>query len=137
MVQSQFYSILECLFQLVLGTICLGNYFPVFYSEEVSVFNTEVHFLYAPNACLCIQSVSLYLFIGEFSPVILRDIRNSDCCFLLFLLLEVELCLCGSLLLGFLKENCFSAFSKLWFPSSYWIFPFLSFVGLDLWNDIV
>ena len=53
---------------------------------------------------LHIQSVSLCLFIGELS---------SDCCFLLFLLLEVELCLCGYLLLSLLKEDYFLAFSRV------------------------
>ena len=62
-----------------LGTICLENYFPAFYSEVVSVFVTEVHFLYAENtgSCLFIQSVSLYLFIGKLSPLMLRDIRHQ------------------------------------------------------------
>jgi hypothetical protein len=32
---------------LFLGTICLENYFPAFYSEVIFVFDTEVHFLYA------------------------------------------------------------------------------------------
>ena len=27
-------------------------------------------------SCLCIQSVSLYLFIGELNPLILRDIKE-------------------------------------------------------------
>jgi hypothetical protein len=59
------------------------------------------------GSCLCIKSVSLCLFIGELSPLILR---KSDCCFLLFLLLEVELCLCGYLLFGLLKEDYFLDF---------------------------
>ena len=32
---------------LFLGTICLKNCFPTFYSEVVSAIATEVHFLYA------------------------------------------------------------------------------------------
>ena len=59
------------------------------------------------GSCLCIQSVSLCLFIGELSPLML-----SNCYFLLFLLLEVELCLCGYLLLGLLKDY-FLAFSRV------------------------
>jgi hypothetical protein len=55
---------------------------------------------------LRIQSVTLCLLIVELSPLILRDVKEkNDCCFLLFLLLEVELCLCGSLLFGVLKKN--------------------------------
>ena len=53
------------------GTICLENCFPAFYSEVVSVFDTEVHLL------LHIQTVSLYIFIGELSSLILRDIKEK------------------------------------------------------------
>jgi hypothetical protein len=65
------------------------------------------------GSCLHIQSVGLCLFIGKLSPLILRDIKGNDCCFLLFLLLEVELCLCGYLLFGLLKEDYFVAFSRV------------------------
>jgi hypothetical protein len=65
------------------------------------------------GSCLYIQSVSLCLFIGELSPLILR---KSNCCFLLFLLLELEFCSCGYLLLGLLKDY-FLAFSRVLFPS--------------------
>jgi hypothetical protein len=47
---------------------------------------------------------------------------NSDFCFLLFLLLEVELCVAIYLLLGLLKEDYFLAFSKVCFPSFCWRF---------------
>ena len=59
----------------------------------------------------------------------LRDIKECDCCFLLFLLLEVELCLYDYLLLGLSKDYTF-AFSLL-------VLEFSIFVGLDLWKDIV
>ena len=53
------------------------------------------------NAVSCShnQSVNLYLFIGELSLLTLRNVMlgNSDCYFLLFLLLEMKLC---SFLLG-------------------------------------
>jgi hypothetical protein len=52
------------------------KFFPAFYSEVVSVFVTEVHFLYTEKYCLCIQSVSLCLSIGEFKPLMLRDIEE-------------------------------------------------------------
>jgi hypothetical protein len=41
-------------------------------------------------SCLCNQSVSLSLFMGEQNPLILRDIKESDCCLLIFLFSEVE-----------------------------------------------
>ena len=83
------------------------------------------------GSCLCIQSVSLYLFIGELSPLILRDIKEKICCFLLFLLLVLGFCSFGYLLLGFLKDY-FLAFSRVSFPSCVGVFTFLSFEGLDL-----
>jgi hypothetical protein len=45
-------------------------------------------------SCLCSQSVSLCLFIRELSPLILTDIKESNCCSLLFLLLELAFCSC-------------------------------------------
>ena len=55
------------------------------------------------GSCLCSQSVSLCLFIGELSPLILRDIKENNC-FLLFLLLELAFCSCGCLLFGLLRD---------------------------------
>jgi hypothetical protein len=74
--------------------MCLENCFSVFYCEVVSAFVIEVSFLYAAKfgSSLHIQSVSLCLFIGKLGPLILRDIEEKDSCFLLFVLLEVELC---------------------------------------------
>jgi len=75
------------------------------------------------RSCLLIKSVSLCLLIRESSPLMLRDIfLKSDCSFLLFLLLEVELCLCGYLVLGLLKEDYFLDFSRVQFPSLCWSF---------------
>jgi hypothetical protein len=62
--------------RLFLGTICLENRFPSFYSEVVSVFVTEVCFQNA-GSCLRIHSFSLCLFIGELSPLMLRDIKEK------------------------------------------------------------
>ena len=84
--------------------------------------------------CLYIQSVILCLFVGELSPLMLRDIKESDCYFLLFLLLEMELCLCAYLLLGLLKEDYFLAFPRVQFPSL--CCSLLSLVGLDLWKAL-
>ena len=71
---------------LVLGTICIQNIFPAFYSEVVSVFVPEVGFLYAAKCWVLLhnQSVSLCLFIRELTPLILKDIKEK-----LLLLLDI------------------------------------------------
>jgi hypothetical protein len=74
------------------------------------------------GSCLCSQSVSLWLFIGELSPLILR---KSNCCFLLFLLLESAFCSCDFLLLDLLKDY-FLAFSSAWFLFLYWFFSVIN-----------
>ena len=63
---------------LFLGTICLEICFLIYYSEIVTVFDTEMRLLYAAKCwvCLCIHSVSLCLFIRELSPFLLRDIKE-------------------------------------------------------------
>jgi hypothetical protein len=76
-------------------------------------------------------------FIGELNPLMLRDIRKSDCYSMLFLLLEVELCLSGYLLLGLLKDYFLAFFLVCSFSPCVGVFHLLSFVGLDLWKDIV
>ena len=61
------------------------------------------------------QSLSLCLFTGELSSLILRDIKEEALIFpvlLLLLLLELEFYSCGYLLLGLLKDY-FLAFSKV------------------------
>ena len=64
------------------------------------------------------QSLSLCLFSGELSSLILRDIKEEALIFpvllllLLLLLLELEFYSCGYLLLGLLKDY-FLAFSKV------------------------
>ena len=50
-------------------------------------------------------------------------LKKSDCYFLVFFLLKVELCSCGCLLLGLLKEGYFLAFSRVQLPSLCWYFP--------------
>ena len=56
----------------------MEDLFPFFYSEIVTVFVIELFSCMLQNAgsCLTIQSVSICLFIGEFSPSILRDIKQ-------------------------------------------------------------
>ena len=109
--QSDYYS-------LLLWIICLENCFPAFYSEVVSVFVTEVGFLYAAKSWVLFlqpvyQSMSFYWGIES-----IEILRKSNCCFLLFLLLELEFCSCGLFSLGLLKY-CFLAFSQALFPSLY------------------
>ena len=70
------------------------------------------------GSCLCSQSVCLCLLIGEQNPLILR---KSNCCFLLFLLLELAFCFCGCLLFGLLRDY-FLACSRAWFLSLYGFF---------------
>jgi hypothetical protein len=58
-----------------------GPLFPLmaFHSEAVSVFSLRCVSCKQQNvgSCLCSQSVSLRLFIGELSPLILRDIKEK------------------------------------------------------------
>jgi Na+/pantothenate symporter len=64
-----------------------------------------------------VSSLLIYVFLlGELSPLILRDILKKQLVLPVFLLLELELCLCDYLLLGLLKDY-FCGFSRVWFPS--------------------
>jgi hypothetical protein len=52
-------------YSLFLGTICLENCFPAFYTEVMFLFTTEVHFLYAAKCWVLftypvIYSMSFY-----------------------------------------------------------------------------
>ena len=51
--------------------------------------------------------------------------------------LEVELCLCGYLLLVCGKKTTFLLFLGCSFSPCVGVFHLFSFVGLDLWKDIV
>ena len=95
---------------LFLGFICLKNYFPAFCSEVVSVFVTEVHFLYAEK-CWVQFTYPVCLSISFYWGIEFIDIKGKTCCFLLVFLLEVELCLFGFLWLSsfwFVKRIIFS-----------------------------
>ena len=73
LVENWFYLILACF----LGHL-LVKCFPIFHFEVVSVFVTEVCFLYAAKCwVLFTYPVSLCLFIGVLSPLILRDIKEK------------------------------------------------------------
>ena len=74
------------------------------------------------GSCLLIQPVSLCLFVAELSPLVLRTI---DYFFLLFLLLEVGLCLYNYLLLGLLKYYFLVFFPRGYFPSLCWSFSYI------------
>ena len=57
----------------------MENCFPAVYSEVVSVLSMRLVSCMLQNVafCLCNQSVSLCLFIGELSPLTLRDIKEK------------------------------------------------------------
>ena len=57
-------------------------------------------------------------------------LRKSNCCFLLFLLLELVFCSCGCLLLGLLKDY-FLAFSRV--SSLFWYWYFSCYYPLKGW----
>jgi hypothetical protein len=61
----------------------LENYFLAFYSKVVSLFVPKVGIRYAAKngSCLYNQSISLPLFIGGLSPLILRDIKEKSLLF--------------------------------------------------------
>ena len=65
-----------CLF---LRSVCLENLFPTLYSEQMSIFVVECVSCKQQNvgSCFRIQSLSLCLFIGELSPLILSDINDQ------------------------------------------------------------
>ena len=115
-----------------LGTICLENCFPTFYSEVVSVFVTEVGLLYAAKCWVLFMYVSLlvYVFWGELSPLMLRDIKEKWLSPPVILLLEMEVCLCGYLSsFGFVERLLFQGVVSLlvlvfsiYYPLQGWIY---------------
>jgi hypothetical protein len=58
-----------------------------------------------------LSSLLVYAFLGEIQSIDVEILSKSDCYLLLFLLLEMELCLCGNLL-GCLQDY-FLAFSRV------------------------
>jgi hypothetical protein len=98
---------------MFLGTICLENCFPDFYSEVVSVFIPEVGFLYAAKCWVLLhnQSVSLCLFIGELNPLILRDIKEKSLLLPVTFVVRVGILFMWLSSLGLLKDY-FLAFSR-------------------------
>ena len=114
LVVSWFYSIVEWLFHVVSWKYLLGNFFPDFSSEVVSVFVTKEGFLYAAKSWVLFMYPVYYSmsFIGELNPLLLRNIKDQWLLvvFCYFLLFEVELCLYCYLLWGLLKEDFFLDF---------------------------
>jgi hypothetical protein len=107
-VWSWFYLILEWLLQLLSWDCLLGKLFSRLLLWDSVCLCPWGGFpvCIKKKSCLCSQSIGLYLFIGELSPLIWW---KSNCCFLLFLLLGF--CSC-SFLLGLLKD-CYLAFSRV------------------------
>jgi hypothetical protein len=88
------------------------------------------------GSCLCSQSISLCPFIGEFSPLMLREIKEKELLLSFIFLLKLGFCSCGCLLLGLLKDY-FLAFLWYSFCPYVGVFPLLSFEGLDSREYIV
>jgi hypothetical protein len=86
---------------------------------------------------LCIRFVSLGLFIGELSPVMLRDMKEDLC------LLPVIFVVRGGILFiwlysfGFVKKIILLLFLWSSFPPCVGVFHLLSCELVDLWKDIV
>ena len=97
---------------MFLATICLEICFPDLYPEVMSVFIPEVYFFYEIKcwSCLHIQSISLYLFIGELSPLILRDIKEKSLLLPVIFVVRVGILFMWLSTLGLLK-GYFLAFS--------------------------
>ena len=89
------------------------------------------------ESCLRSQSFSLYLFIGELNPLILRDIKEK-----LLLLPVIFVSKVGILFLylssfSFAKGLLSCFFLGCSFPPCVSVFHLLYFVGLDLWKYIM
>jgi len=70
-------------------------------------------FSLSANEMLGPLSISILLvYVSLLGGIQSIDVKGSDCYFLLFLLLEVELCFCDSLLLGLLQHFSL-AFSRV------------------------
>ena len=81
-----------------------------------------------------ITSLLVYVFLLEnWVHWYYEILRKSHCCFLVFLLLELEFCSRDYFLLVCWK-NTFLLFLELSFPHCVEVFPLLSIEGLDLWK---
>ena len=88
------------------------------------------------RSCLCNQSVSLCLFIGELNPLILTDNNEKSLLLPIILVVRIEILFTWLSSLGLLKDY-FLAFSRTLFPSLCLSFLFIILERLDLWKDIV
>ena len=128
---------------LLWGSVCLCHWgaFPVcsrMYKECLSLSLRCLSCMQQnAGSCLRIQSVSLCLFIRELSSLMLRDIKEK------WLLLPVIFVVRGRIMFvwlssfGFVERLLSCFFLGCSFPSCVGVFHPLSFVGLDLWKDIV
>jgi hypothetical protein len=114
--------ILELLLQLVSSDHLLEKLFSRLHSEVVSLSLRWVPYKdQNVGSCLCSLSVSLCLFIGELSPLILRDIKEKSLLLPIIFVVRVGILFFWFFfffLLGLLKDY-FISFSKTWFPSLY------------------
>jgi hypothetical protein len=76
------------------------------------------------------------LFIGELSPLILRDIKEKLLLRPIIFVVRVGILFMWPSSLVLLKDY-FLLFFKLTFPLCVGFFPLLSIEGLDLWKDTV
>jgi hypothetical protein len=87
--------------------------------------------------CLCSHSVSLCLFIGELSLLIVRDFKEivvASCYFVV----RVGILFLGLSSFRFVERLLsFLLFLEHNFPPFVGVFPLLPFEGLDSWKDIV
>jgi len=90
-------------------------------TEALTFWSYFLSFMWSVNFILGIPSywINIHLLVSAYREIL----ETNDWCFLLFLLLEVELCLCGYFLLGYLKLDYFLAISRVWFSSMCWSFP--------------
>ena len=85
------------------------------------------------GSCVYIQSVSLCLFIGELSPLILRDIKEKSLLLPVIFVVRVGILLMWLSSFRFVERLLFLGCS---FTPCVGVFHLLSFVELDLWKDI-
>jgi hypothetical protein len=91
----------------------LENCFPAFYSKVVPIFVLEMGFVYEAKSCSgYVASLLVYVFfIGELSPFILRDIKETSLLLPVIFVARVGILFMWLSSLGLLKEY-FLVFSQ-------------------------
>ena len=87
--------------------------------------------------CLCSQSVSLCLFIGEFSPLILSDIKEKLLLLPVIFVVRVGILFMWLSSFWFVERLLSYCFLGNSFSPCVGIFSFSFSVGLDSWKEIV